>query len=99
MISVEIEKEINQENKVIMDFNLRQVICIIILVIVSILIVAFMGWNTQTTLYPISAVAAVLFAFGWYKPNGMPFEKYAMKQIQMLLYGRDVRILTCLTQN
>lgn len=91
MISVEIEKEINQENKVIMDLNLRQFVCLIILAISSIIIVAIMGMEGNISLYPISAVAALLFAFGWYKPNGLPFEKYAMKQLQTMLYGSNVR--------
>jgi hypothetical protein len=39
MISVEIEKEINQENKVVLNFNLRQVVCLILLVVSVILLI------------------------------------------------------------
>lgn len=91
MISVEIEKEINQENKVIMDFNLRQVICILILAAISIIMVVGLKIDSEILLYPIGVVALILYAFGWYKPNGLPFEKVLWKQIQALVYGSNTR--------
>lgn len=91
MISVEIEKEINQENKAIAGFNLRQAICIGILIVISLIFVIALKFDTDILLYPIGAVAIVLYAFGWYKPNGLPFEKFLVKQIQALVYGSNVR--------
>lgn len=91
MISVEIEKEIDQENKVIMDLNLRQVICVVVLVIASIGIYFFLRTDFKVLIYPIGIVALILYAFGWYKPNGIPFEKFLFKQIQSLIYGSNTR--------
>ena len=91
MISVEIEKEINQENKVVMNFNLRQFICIIILVVFSIFAILFMKMSIDIVIYPITFVAVLLYAFGWYKPNGVPFEKIFIKKIQAIIYGSNTR--------
>ena len=43
MISREIEKEIQQENKVLLNFTLRQVICLSIAVICSVIISVVLG--------------------------------------------------------
>ena len=91
MISVEIEKEIDQENKVIMDFNLRQIICLIILVIVVVFLLFGLKLDTEILMYPVGAVALVLYGFGWWKPNGITFEKYLVKQIQAIIYGSNTR--------
>lgn len=91
MISVEIEKEINQENKVIMNFNLRQVLCIILLAVIAIVMVVILKIDTEILMYPIGVVAIILYAFGWYKPNGLPFEQVLWKQIQTLVYGSNTR--------
>lgn len=91
MISVEIEKEINQENKAIGNLNLRQVICVGILVVVCLILAVFLKLEMEVLIYPISIVAVILWAFGWYKPNGIPFEKVLFKQIQALIYGSNTR--------
>jgi hypothetical protein len=91
MISVEIEKEINQENKVVLNFNLRQVVCLILLVISVILLIFVVKIDGDIIMYPMTGVAIVLFAFGWYKPNGIPFEKIFIKQIKDTIYRSNKR--------
>lgn len=91
MISVEIEKEINQENKVILNFNLRQIFCLILLVVISIVLVVVLKIDSEILMYPIGAFGIVLYLFGWYKPNGLPFEQVLWKQIQALVYGSNTR--------
>lgn len=91
MISVEIEKEINQENKAIANLNLRQVICVGILAIAAIIMVVFLKLDSEILFYPVLALGSILWAFGWYKPNGIPFEKVLFKQIQSIIYGSNTR--------
>lgn len=91
MITVEIEKEINQENKVVLNFTIRQIVCVILIVIFSLFVALVLKLDGEVAVYPCAIFGALCFAFGWYKPDGIPFEKVLLKKIQVGLYGSNIR--------
>ena len=91
MITVEVEKEINQENKVMLGLNIRQIICVGFIVLFSLFIALVLKLDLEIAMYPCIAFGAICFAFGWYKPDGIPFEKVLLKKIQVALYGSNIR--------
>lgn len=92
MISREIEKEIQQENKILLNFTLRQVVCLSIAVICSVIISVILGWDFSIALYPSFVIGIVCFAFGWMKQDGIPMEKILLKKLQTYLYKNNTRI-------
>lgn len=92
MISREIEKEIQQENKVILNFTMRQVVCLSVAVVCSVVISVFLGWNFTIAIYPCFVMGILCFAFGWVKQDGIPMEKILLKRIQTKLYRNHIRV-------
>lgn len=91
MISVEIEKEIDQENKVIAGLNLRQIICVVLIVIFSLFITLILKLDLEIAMYPCVVFGSLCCVFGWYKQDGIPFEKILLKKIQAALYSGNTR--------
>lgn len=91
MVSVEVEKEIDHENKIILGMTLRQIICMGVAAALAITSAALLGWDLNLAMLPIGIIAAVCCAFGWYKPNGENFEKYLFKLIRVTLYHGNFR--------
>lgn len=91
MVSVEVEKEIDHENKVILGMTLRQIVCMGIAGVLAVLVAFLMDWNLNIALFPMMIVAAICCAFGWYKPNGEPYEKYLFKLIRVTIYHGNKR--------
>ena len=92
MISREIEKEIQQENKVILNFTMRQVVCLSVAVVCSVLISVVLAWDFTIAIYPCFVIGAVCFAFGWMKQDGVPMERILLRKLQVYLYKNNVRI-------
>ena len=92
MISREIEKEIQQENKVILNFTMRQVVCLSVALVFSVLISVVLKWDFTIAIYPCLVIGAVCFAFGWMKQDGIPMERILMRKLQVHLYKNNVRI-------
>lgn len=92
MLSKEIEKEIQQENKVILNFTLRQVVCLSVAVVCSVLISVVLAWDFTIAIYPCFAIGALCFAFGWMKQDGIPMERILSKKLQTYLYKNNTRI-------
>ena len=59
MISREIEKEIQQENKVILNFTIRQVVCLSIAIICSVLMAVFLGLDFTIAIYVYSSCCKI----------------------------------------
>lgn len=91
MISVEIEKEINHENKVILGCTMRQLFCCAIALVSAFLVALILGFNINLAMYPIMIIAAICVSFGWWKPNGEPLEKELFKRLQTFFYGSNHR--------
>ena len=92
MISREIEKEIQQENKVILNFTMRQVVCLSVALVFSVLISVVLKWDFTIAIYPCFVVGGVCFAFGWMKQDGIPMERILMRKLQVYLYKNNVRV-------
>lgn len=92
MISREIEKEIQQENKVILNFTIRQVVCLSIAIICSVLMAVFLGLDFNIAIYPCFIVGGICFAFGWIKQDGLPMERILLKKLQTKIYGNNKRV-------
>ena len=91
MLSKEIEKEIQQENKVILNFTLRQVVCVSVAVVCSVLISVVLAWDFTIAIYPCFVIGALCFAFGWMKQDGIPMERILSKKLQTYLYKNNTR--------
>ncbi len=92
MLSKEIEKEIQQENKVVLNFTLRQVVCLGIAVVCSVLIAVFLGLDFSISIYPCIIIGAICFAFGWVKQDGMPMEQLLMKRLRASIYQNQTKV-------
>lgn len=92
MISREIEKEIQQENKVILNFTMRQVVCLSVALVFSVLIAVVLAWDFTIAIYPCFVIGGVCFAFGWMKQDGLPMERILVQKLQVHLYKNNVRI-------
>lgn len=92
MISREIEKEIKQENKVLLNLTMRQVICLSVAVICSVLIAVFLGLDFEIAVYPCLVIGILCFVFGWMKQDGIPMERVLVKRLQVYFYQNAVRV-------
>lgn len=92
MLSREIEKEIQQENKVILNFTIRQVVCLSVAVVCSVVIALVLAWDFTIAIYPCFALGILCFAFGWMKQVGIPMEKILVKKLQTNLYQNHIRV-------
>lgn len=92
MISREIEKEIQQENKVILNFTMRQVVCLSVALVFSVLISVVLAWDFTVAIYPCFVIGGVCFAFGWMKQDGLPMERILVRKLQVYLYKNSVRV-------
>ncbi len=91
MVSREIEKEIDQENKVLLGCTVRQLVCVGITLVLALVIFLFLQWNVDLAMYPVLAIGVIAGAFGWYKPNGEPFEAFLWKRLRAVLYNSNFR--------
>ena len=89
MLSREVEKEIQQENKVILNFTLRQVICLSAAVVCSVLIAVFLGLDFSLAIYPCMVIGGLCFAFGWVKQDGIPMERILLRLPIMLTVRKN----------
>lgn len=92
MISKEIEKEIQQENKVFLSFNMRQTICVGIAVVLSILISFVLQWDFVIAMIPSILIGTLCFGFGWVKRDGIPMEQLLYRRLKRYIYKNENRI-------
>lgn len=91
MLNVDIEKEIKQENKVLLGLNMRKFICVLISLLFAVLFALLFSMNFYISIIPSMAVGTVAFAFGWIKFDGMPMEEFIFKKINEVFYGTKRR--------
>lgn len=82
-LEVTIHKEITEyEAKVIAGMTLRQLISLSVAVVVSVSIGVlnyfFLHLSVDDISWVLIGVGIPIFGFGWFKPDGLPFEKYLM---------------------
>ncbi len=91
MKSVDIPREIQQENKVVLMFTLRQLICVVIAAILCFIIAVILNMEFSLAVYPCIVIGVIAFAFGWIKPDGLTFEQLLLKEISKRLYKSHIR--------
>lgn len=97
MINVDIEKEIKQENKILFGLNMRQIICLSVALVISVILALILGYDSDLLIYPALAVGGLCFAFGWKKYDGLPMERVILRKVRDYVYKNDKR--TYKTQN
>ena len=91
MRSVEIPKEIQQENKVVLMFTMRQFICVSIAAVLCFGMAVLLDMEFSLAVYPSIVIGVAAFAFGWIRQDGMTFERILWKRIQAGIYKNNVR--------
>ena len=91
MISVDIEKEIKKENKVLGNFNLRQVICISIGVIAGLLLYFITKLTIDVLIIPFFCIGGIVAYVGWPHKNNLTAEQIIEKKISRMLYKNEAR--------
>ncbi len=91
MLSVDIEKEIKQENKILLGLSMRKFICVGISLLFAILFALLFSMNFYVSIIPSMVVGGVAFAFGWIKFDGVPMEEFLFKQVTEAFYGTKRR--------
>ena len=89
MISVDIEKEIQQKNKVFLGMGMRQVLCVCFAVVCAIAFALLL--SPSLSVYPSLVIGVICFAFGWYSKDGLTAEKYIFKVIKEKFYKNNKR--------
>lgn len=89
MISVDIEKEIQQKNKVFLGLTLRQVLCVVFAIISAFIMALLL--SPGVSVYPSLVIGAICFTFGWYQKDGMTAEKYLFKRLKTDFYKNGQR--------
>lgn len=92
MLTVEIEKEIQQENKILLNFTLRQVVCLCVAAVLGVVCAVFLDMEFSLAVYPCLAAGGICFAFGWWKVDGLPMERVLLKKLQAGVYQNNVRL-------
>lgn len=91
MLSVDIEKEIKQENKVLLGLSMRKFICVCISLLFAIIFAILFSMNFYVSVIPSMIVGSIAFAFGWIKFDGVPMEEFAFKKVNEIFYGTKKR--------
>lgn len=89
MVSQDIEKEIQQKNKVILGLDIRQVICVAVAAVCAILMALFL--SPSLSVYPSLVVGVICWAFGWYSKDGLTAEKYLLKVLKEKFFKNNKR--------
>ena len=89
MISVDIEKEIQQRNKIFLGLDIRQLYGVIVAVICAVAMALLL--TPSVSLYPSLVVGALCWFFGWYSKDGLTAEKYILKVLKEKFYKNGKR--------
>lgn len=90
MISVDIEKEIQQPNKVILGLTIRQCVATIVpLLLTALMYVIFRSFDIL--IYSAIIFSPIAFLFGWFKRDGLVGERYILKLIKERIYKNSKR--------
>ena len=82
MLNADIEKEIKQENKIILGLNLRKLICVLIALVFAVIFALIFNMNFYISIIPSMAVGTLCFAFGWINFDGLCMEEHLRKQLK-----------------
>lgn len=91
MISIKIEKEIQQDNKIIAGLNIRQIVCMGIAGCFCLCIALFLDMDFEISMYPCMILGWGAYLFGWKKQDGLHYEQILWKKMQQILYQSNKR--------
>ena len=89
MITVDVEKEIKQDNKVMLNMNIRQLFTAIVALLLIIFLVGIVKIDMTLMMIPAAFIGGAAYAVGWYKRDGLFIEHIILKRIQTYLYKND----------
>lgn len=92
MIEIEMNADIREvKPKILLNFTLRQVVCMIIAILVALPILIFVpaDWFTRILIAVIPAMVPI--ACGWFEYSGLPLEQILLKMLRMYLVVPVVR--------
>ena len=91
MVVVDIPKEIQQENKVVLFFTMRQLVCVTMAAVLCFAIAVIFDMRFEVAVIPCMVIGVIAFAFGWVKQDGLTMERLLVKYLQKVIYGNHVR--------
>ena len=91
MISVQVEKEIKQENKIFGAFTTRQAIVLGVSAVFTILFYLLTGITIDALMYFSLPLGAAAYFLGFYKKNGLYAEYYLFKRVKGFIYQNERR--------
>ena len=89
MLPVDIEKEIQQKNKVFLGLTIRQIFCVIFAIICAVVLV--LVFPPELSIYPSLVIGILCWFIGWYKKDGLTAEKYLLKILKEKFYRNSRR--------
>ena len=91
MITLEIEKEIKNENKIIMGFTLRQAITFGVVIVI--LLAEYFIIRPTSNILIISGIAlgAAAYYLSFHKKNGMNMEYFLIKKVKQYILANSAR--------
>ena len=94
MITVNVEKEIKQENKIIGKFTVRQVMFIIAALGIVTAFYFLVRPSLDTAMGVGMIIGVIAWFFGFHKKNGLPVEYFMWKKLKLVIlrnFGREYR--------
>ena len=86
MLSVKVEKEIKQENRVIGPLTLRQTLCLILALFGVILFYVIVRPDLETGMGAGLILGTIAWFFGFYKKNGIYIEYFIIKKVRIFCF-------------
>lgn len=91
MFDVEIPKEVQQENKILLGLTLRQTICMAVGAGAAFLIGVVLQLPIDVAIVPMGVIGIIAMGFGWIKRDGLPLERIIAKKVMAMFYGNSRR--------
>ena len=91
MISVQIEKEIRQENKIFGSFTTRQAVVLSATSAFTVIFYLATGISIDGLMYLSLPLGLAAYFLGFYKKNGLYAEYYLIKKLKWFVYRNEKR--------
>lgn len=91
MFDVEIPKEVQQENKILLGLTLRQTVCMAIGGVAAFLVGVVLQLPLDVAIVPMGIIGIIAMGFGWIKRDGLPLERIIAKRVVAAFYGNARR--------
>lgn len=89
MVTKDIEKEIQQDNKIFLGLTGRQFAALGIGLAVSIILTLVVSWDIS--MYLCLPIGVLCYFIGWRKKDGLTYERYLFKLFKQKFYHSNTR--------